>query len=48
MNRELKDEYVFDLPETEENKEIFASKIDWNEEEKRLESEEKSKKKATK
>ena len=41
MKRELKDDYIFDFPETEENKEIFESKIDWKKEEKRLNEEEK-------
>lgn len=39
MNKQLKEDYIFDFPETEENKELFASKIDWEEEEKRLNNE---------
>lgn len=39
MNKKLKEDYIFDFPETEENKELFASKIDWEEEEKRLNNE---------
>lgn len=36
MNKQLKEDYIFDFPETEENKELFASKINWEDEEKRL------------
>lgn len=39
MNKQLKEDYIFDFPETEENKELFASKINWEEEEKRLNNE---------
>lgn len=31
-----RDEFAFDFPRTEENKELFASRIDWEQEEKRL------------
>lgn len=44
MNKQLKEDYIFDFPETEENKELFASKINWEEEEKRLTEEEYKKK----
>ena len=31
-----RDEFAFDFPRTEENKELFASRIDWEQEDKRL------------
>lgn len=44
----MKKDMIIDLPMNEANKELFETKIDWDEEEKRLEEEEKNKEKNNK